>query len=63
MLCVFALFCCVVYIFVLFELGVENNSLYFLLMFMGRVVLFICIASCVLYYTGFGVKRVHDVLA
>ena len=32
-------------------------------MFMGGVVLFICSASCVLYYAGSVVKRVHASLS
>ena len=33
------------------------------LMFMGSVVLFTCRTSCMLYSTGFGVKRVHVALS
>ena len=29
------------------------------LMLMGRVILFICSTTCVLYSAGYGVKRVH----
>ena len=45
------------------ELGssVIHSILWF--MFMGSVVLFICSASCVLYSTGSGVKKVHFVLS
>ena len=32
-------------------------------MFMGRVMLSMCSSSCVMYYAGSGVKRVHVVLS
>ena len=49
--------------FVVCEFGVESQSQYFGLMFMGSVMLSICNASCVLYFAGFGVKRLYVVLA
>ena len=45
------------------SLGSRVSLHIFGLMCMGRVVLSICSASCVLYYTGSGVKRVHVVLS
>ena len=55
-----ALSCCDLYVFVVFECGVDSQSLYFWLMFMRSV---ICGASCVLYSAGSGVKRMHVVLS
>ena len=40
----------------------ENSSI-FGVVFLGSVVLFNCNASCVFYYVGSGVKRVHLVLS
>ena len=44
------------------ELGQGTTSI-FGLMCMGSVMLSICSSSCVLYYAGSGVKRVHVVLS
>ena len=49
--------------FVVCEFGVESQSKYFGLMFMGSVMLSICNSSCVLYSAVTGVKRVHVVLS
>ena len=45
------------------SLGSRVNPSIFGLMFMGRVVLFICSASSVLYSARSGMKRVHVVLS
>ena len=41
------------------SLGSRVSPSIFGFMFMGRVMLSICISSCVLYSAGSGVKRVH----
>ena len=45
------------------SLGSRVSPSIFGLMFMGSVMLSICSSSCVLYYAGSGVKRVHAVLS
>ena len=45
------------------SLGLRVSPSNFGLMFMGSVMLSICSSSCVLYYAGSGVKRVHIVLS
>ena len=49
--------------FVVCEFGVQSQTKYFGLMFMGSVMLSICSSSCVLYSAGSGVKRMHVVLS
>ena len=56
---VFVLSMCLLYV----SLGSRISPSIFGLMFIGRVVLLICISSCVLYSAGSGVKRVHVVLS
>ena len=46
---------CLLYV----SLGSRVSPSILWLMFMGNVMLSICSASCVLYYAGSGVKRVH----
>ena len=43
--------------------GSNVNSSIIGFIFMGSVVLFMCIASCVLYSAGPGVRRMHVVLS
>ena len=62
MYCLSCFGCCDLYVFVVCEFGVESQSLYFGLMFMGSVMLSICSSSYVLYSAGSGVKRVRVVL-
>ena len=60
-LCAFVvvIFMCLLYV----SLGLRVSPYIFGLMFMGRVMLSICSSSCVLYFTGSGMKTVHVVLS
>ena len=49
--------------FVVCEFGVESQSKYFWVDVHGECDVDICSSSCVLYYAGSGVKRVHVVLS
>ena len=61
---IFRAFVVVIYMSLLYvSLGSRVSPSIFGLMFIGRVVLFICSSSCVLYSAGSGVKKVHVVLS
>ena len=45
------------------SLGLRVSPSIFRLMFMGSVMLSICSSSCVLYSSGYGMKKVHVVLS